>query len=190
MSAEKLRLFVGCGPLDLWADNHKRTLVKIKSELKKREIETLWSPNDNLHITLSFIGDSDSDQLSEIIEKLKDAAANISPFQIKTKGLGAFPELESARILFADVAKSRDLLAAQTKIENALGLSETNEYHPHITLARLRNLKSLRKVIEPWKNQLSDSLEVNSFRLFKSVPQGAYRQYIPIQDFPLTSPLS
>lgn len=182
----KMRLFIALGPFPNWTAQQQQSLQKLKISFKQRDIDGLWVPQDNFHITLSFLGDREEAELPEIYARVEELASLCPPLRLRTKGLGAFPELESARVIFADVRRSKNLLEIQSKLETALKQEPETDYHPHISLYRLRNLKSARKLIEPWRNQFAGEIMADSIQVFKSVQQGAYRVYVPLASFALT----
>lgn len=130
-----------------------------------------WTPPENIHLTLRFIGEVDEATANDIDEVLSDLRA--PAFDLTMKGVGEFGGKE-ARSLWVGVAPNEALQRLVAKIENALqrmGLeAETRKYTPHVTLARLRDapLPKVREFLSA--NNLFDSgnFAVRSFALFSS----------------------
>jgi 2'-5' RNA ligase len=101
--------------------------------------ETRWTPPEQLHLTLRFIGAVDG-HLSTLIKQTL-AELTFTPFWLQIQGLGHFPPKRPAKILWAGVAENPNLVQLQRQIESRLvqlGLApETRQFHPHLTIARL-----------------------------------------------------
>ncbi|MBL9096429.1 MAG: RNA 2',3'-cyclic phosphodiesterase [Alphaproteobacteria bacterium] len=141
-----------------------------------------WTPVENLHLTLRFIGEVDEPTAVDI-----DAALSVlreDAFQLTLRGVGEFGGRDPHAI-WAGVAANPALTHLVAKIERALqriGLpAETRKYAPHVTLARLRDTP-VAKVLEFLSTHgLFDSgpFDVRSFGLYSSfqTPRGSlYRE--------------
>lgn len=130
-----------------------------------------WTPIENLHLTLRFIGEVDEATANDIDEVLVDLHRHA--FDLTLKGVGEFGGRE-ARSLWAGVASNAPLLRLAAKIESAFQRmgrpAETRRFAPHVTLARLKDAP-LAKVHEFLSvNNLFDSgsFRVSAFTLFSS----------------------
>ncbi|MEL6373808.1 MAG: RNA 2',3'-cyclic phosphodiesterase [Pseudomonadota bacterium] len=98
-----------------------------------------WVEADLLHLTLRFAGDLDRRQAREWYAALADVSAD--PFALEISGTGAFGG-DRPRSVWAGIKRSRPLEALQAAIETAsrrAGLApEPRNFHPHVTLARMR----------------------------------------------------
>lgn len=102
-----------------------------------------WVRPEHLHLTLAFLGDTDEVDVPRVEDALLEAALGVGPLDLTAAGLGAFPDLERARVLWAgvegDVDRLRDLQARLVASLSAAGFPlEDRGYSPHITLARSR----------------------------------------------------
>lgn len=130
-----------------------------------------WSPVENFHLTLRFIGEVSETTANDIDGVLEGLHGH--GFTLALKGVGEFGGRDP-RALWVGVAPNESLMRLAAKIESALqrmGLeAETRKYSPHITLARLRDAP-IAKVSEflaahaPFE---SAPFPVNSFSLFSS----------------------
>lgn len=183
--SENRRLFIGCEVDSRFTEQILQVIKKLKTQFIDREIEALWSRPEDLHLTLVFLGNIPAQRLEGIEEILSKAGREIAPFQLRTQGLGCFPEERSARVIFAKVAKSQGLLDLQSNLENRLveaGIHarEGREYIPHITMVKLRNPKAVRTFIDPWLRKDFGRLTVSKLTLFESIQSGNYRKYLPL----------
>jgi len=99
-----------------------------------------WTPSHQLHLTLRFIGEVDDGTFEDVKECLE--MVNFSAFSIRLAGTGFFPPRKQPRVLWVGVEKSTELNDLFSLIENSLesaGLApDERTFHPHVTVARLR----------------------------------------------------
>lgn len=98
-------------------------------------------PEEQLHLTLRFIGEVDGTTFLD----LKDSLATVQarPVYISIKGVGHFPPRGKPKVLWAGIEPTAELIILRNKVNSALnqvGIEpEKRKFHPHITLARLNN---------------------------------------------------
>lgn len=147
-------------------------------------------PEENLHLTLSFLGDVTDEGLGELHDTLSGIRA--APVELRFEGLGLFGE-DRPRALWAAVAGDPALLALQKQVERAArkaGLSpEARRFVPHVTLVRM---KGRREDAGPLARFLADRggasappLRAVAFSLMSSRlrPEGA--EYEELARYPL-----
>ncbi len=105
-----------------------------------------WVPPENMHITLRFVGEVDTNVAEDVHAELE--RVSLSPPDIRLHGVGLFESRGRVRSLWAGVERSDALSHFQSRIEIACqraGLApETRRYHPHVTLARCRDTSVAR----------------------------------------------
>lgn len=153
----------------------------------KKEIETKWSKPENWHITIVFLGEKEESEIPELWNNVKLACKDAKPFEIRIENVGAFPDNREARILWFGVQKSNALLQLQNKIELALEVNRSQEYIPHMTFGRLRNMKSVWDIIKPFARKTIGKLKVEEIVLFESIQSGKYPIYKPLEKINLQS---
>ena len=62
-----------------------------------------WEPDDKLHCTLKFLGDTPDEQVSPLTASLTALVAGRAPFDLAFGGLGVFPERGEPRIIWAGI---------------------------------------------------------------------------------------
>ena len=139
-----------------------------------------WVSEDQLHLTLRFIGDADGAQFREIKDEL--AGIKAPPFRLTLKGIGHFPPRKNPRVLWAGVEKNDTLLLLKSKVDSALnrvGLpGDDRKFAPHVTLARFRDPPSLNRLTTYIAgNNLFATMPfaISAFHLYSSqlTPKGA-----------------
>lgn len=133
-----------------------------------------WVPEENLHLTLLFLGTQDR----RTLEDLDAALIGVAPprFELALSGVGCFGGGRDARLVFAGVDESAPLRALQRKIETAArsaGIEIADRrFTPHVTLARWGRgevrADALQAYIERENLFRSPSFEVSEFVLFRS----------------------
>lgn len=149
-----------------------------------------WQEDDQLHLTLRYIGEVDRHRANDIAEAL--AALRFDPFPVIVCGTGTFERKGRVHTLFADVERTAPLVALRNRIERACietGIEpEHRKYAPHITLARLNTASGpiapfltghagLR--LGPW--------ECRSFLLYESLLRPTGSIYEPVMAYPARS---
>jgi RNA 2',3'-cyclic 3'-phosphodiesterase len=136
-----------------------------------------WSPRDNLHLTLRFIGDVDEPRARDIDIAL--AGIEIAPFELSLKGTGYFG-VEAPHAIWLGVEGNPSLLALQKKCERACrqaGLApDTRAYTPHVTLCYLPRHLALQPVLayRELHNLLRSKVWLaDRFYLYSSATHGA-----------------
>ncbi len=114
-----------------------------------------WVPVENIHLTLKFLGDILPSKVPEISSALKEIKAHQSPIQIQISDIGAFPNINRARVIWVGLNYPETLRKLQSQIESQFAKldfpREERRFSPHLTLARVRDHAqpaSLRKIAE------------------------------------------
>lgn len=166
----------------------KNSLRKLKKDAVAKEWEFRFTPPENLHITLNFLGEVSEADLPKLTGIGRSVAAAHSAFALKISGFDAFPELQHARVIWAGVQNKKNLQALFEDFEKKLQfLNRTPEhsYIPHLTLARLRNPHSVKNFLSPFLRKSFGSIECNVIGLYKSEQRGLYPHYELIESFSL-----
>jgi 2'-5' RNA ligase len=146
-----------------------------------------WQSDDQLHLTLRFIGEVDGPMADDIDTALQ--SVRHPPFELALSGIGAFDRRGQATALWAGVTPDGPLKALHKKIDHAIARAghqpERRAFHPHITLARFgRGGAPLQPFLET-RTVASAPFPVSGFCLYEShlTPEGAI--YTPAATYPL-----
>lgn len=114
-----------------------------------------WVEVHNLHLTLKFLGNIPEERIAQVSTALDAIAAQFMPFEFEVLGIGGFPSLNRPRVLWVGTIATDDLLKLQGQVEAAmtkLGIPrEEREFHPHITIGRVKSQHGLRPTLEVLK---------------------------------------
>lgn len=137
-----------------------------------------WQSDDQLHITLRFIGEVDRHSGQDVAAAL--GSIHHPGFEIAVNGIGTFERRGQPEILWAGLSPQEPLRALHNKVDQACaraGLApERRAYHPHITLARLKSSSGpVAGILETHGSATSPAFAVNHFALFESTltPEGS-----------------
>jgi 2'-5' RNA ligase len=131
-----------------------------------------WVKQDNMHITLAFLGEIPIDTVSEIDGLLKEVACTNYQFMIKFTGLGFFPNIKTPRVYWIGIQKQPLLDKLKNDIDTGLerlGLPyDKKPFSPHLTIGRIKT--SPAKIKLDYINSLNFdvSYEVSKIGLVKS----------------------
>jgi 2'-5' RNA ligase len=147
-----------------------------------------WQAEDQLHLTLRFIGEVDRHQAADVDAAL--ASILHLPFDIALAGTGSFEHRGQPAILWAGVAPQAPLKTLHKKIDQAIvrtGLeAEGRAYHPHITLARLpRGAGPIGHFLASGGALSGPSLHVDEFCLYESKLTPAGPVYTTVERYRL-----
>ena len=151
-----------------------------------------WVAKDTLHITLKFLGETKSDQITRLDTHLS-RIGGFSPFGVTMSGVGAFPDLSSPRVLWMGVGEGKGqlikLAASVDRAALASGFEEERRtFHPHLTLARARTGSPPHmpaELAEMLKSCPMPSWTCNGLTLMRSRLSPGGPTYTPIARFSL-----
>ncbi len=113
-----------------------------------------WAAERQLHFTLKFLGDVEEERI-EAARRATAAAARGGPgsFRLALEGLGAFPPKGAARVVWAGCGAGAEALASlAATVEEAFDTAgfprEERPFSPHLTLARVRDPLSGRRLAQ------------------------------------------
>lgn len=150
-----------------------------------------WVPADRLHVTVRFIGEVDASQ-AEAIRSALAPDVSVPPFELAIAGVGTFPEHGAPRVVWAGVSAGAAALASveaevSTRLDRSGVAREPRPYHPHVTLARVREPGGVRTAT--WLAGLTERRfgvsPANAITLFESRPSPQGHIYVALQRTPL-----
>ena len=107
-----------------------------------------WVRPEAMHITLKFIGETDSAKL-EALHAVLATIHSPQPVEMNFRGVGFFPNEHQPRVLWCGVNASPSLPKLAAEIEHALASlgfpAESREFVPHLTIARFQSPKGVQR---------------------------------------------
>ena len=116
----------------------------LQSALKARGLRLRWVKPQNLHLTLKFLGDIPVTAVADLGLALRRASQGAEPLALTLQGMGVFPGIRRARVLWVGLGGQIEALQSiYQKIEDEfadLGLvREKRGFKAHLTLARIKD---------------------------------------------------
>ena len=141
-----LRLFIALTPDEAVKEALAEVQERLRQRLPARTVK--WTPPEQIHLTLRFLGDVPEDAVAGLTDALAHAAAGQRSFELIAERLGVFPTLRRPRVLWVGLGGGlRELTAVQQALQNATapwGAREEKDFHAHLTLGRVRELAPAR----------------------------------------------
>jgi RNA 2',3'-cyclic 3'-phosphodiesterase len=150
-----------------------------------------WQDDEQLHITLRFIGEVDRHQAEDAATAL--AGVRFPTLEIAAEGVGTFDTRGRVNALWAGVRPREGLAALHRKIDQALVLAglapERRAYLPHITLARMNSpAEAVAQFVEAHAGLATLAFTVDHFLLFESHLGQRGAHYEVVERYPLSGP--
>ena len=159
------RLFVA---IDL-PESTKRFLVDLDPKIRG----VRWTDASQMHLTLAFFGDVPEDVDLALREKL--SAIQFGAFFLPIIGAGTFPPKGPPKIIWIGVGRGHPhLFQVHKRVQEAAlaaGIEpELRPWHPHITIARCRDVapQSIRKFLRSNIDLDAGMIRVEAFHLYSS----------------------
>jgi 2'-5' RNA ligase len=167
-------------------------LILLEEELARTQSDVKIVGKENLHFTVKFFGEIGEVEVQEIDRRLSDL--KMQGQNVTVMGLGSFPDIRRPSVVWVGVAKEDEkklISLAELLIDSVkeIGRQEDHEYHPHITIARLksgRNKDALLSFIQKNSNLEFGRVRLNKLKLKSSVltPRGPI--YSDVHEYDLT----
>jgi 2'-5' RNA ligase len=132
-----------------------------------------WTDPAQMHLTLSFFGDVPEEIDLVLREKL--SSIEFGAFFLPVAGVGMFSAKGAPKIIWIGVGKAHPhLFQIHKRVQEsalAAGLEpELRPWHPHITIARCRDVsaQSLRKFLQSNAEFDAGMVRVEAFQLYSS----------------------
>jgi 2'-5' RNA ligase len=184
---QKIRLFIA---IEL-PEPIQKALLEAAAQLGRRLPEGVvrWVKPEQMHLTLRFLGDTAVARLPALQDQLEELGNQHAPFCLRLNGVGAFPNRQKPRVVWAGLAGELAVLQAmQVALEArvvALGWAgEQRPFSPHITLGRVKDAGQVQEMA--WGSDLAAlEFRVTAVQLVQSElrpfgPIYTVRQMVPL----------
>jgi len=160
------RLFIG---LEL-PQSCKATLQALDPRLKGLR----WLPAEQLHLTLSFLGEVPTARIEVLSQGLSEV--RVPPFFLPLRDIGVFNVWGRPSVVWVGVGQGHPhLFALHRRVQDAVlrtGLEpDLKPFHPHVTVGRAKGIS--KSFLQPFLRQHAaaefDMFKVTGFALYSSV---------------------
>jgi len=161
-------------------------IQSIRSKLKNESVK--WVDLNQIHITLSFIGDTSEGSIRDVSEMLLERVDGFGTVELCIRGIGVFKSLTDPRVIWAGISDSGRLTGLYDLIRgglNELGLlTDERSFNPHITLGRIRSVEIpglFKHLIDEYKGVYFQKAVISEVVYFESILQQTGPLYLPIK---------
>lgn len=171
----------------------KALLVRVQDALRRADADVKWVEEENLHLSLKFLGDLEEEALSRLKGVLSVEALRWPAMSLSYAGIGTFPERGEPRVVWAgcggDVEKLAALAGAVERSAEQVGVPrERKPFVAHLTVGRVRSGRNVKRLLSAISSQREVPLgrdDVKEFVLYQSTLTDQGPVYERIADFGL-----
>ena len=163
------------------------------ASLKRDYPHFKWVGEQNLHITLAFLGNVEASKIDSIIELAQSNPPPESPFELRLTNFGTFPNAKRPRVLWLGIDNAYRLAqlaqwSADITKQLDIAADNSNPFHAHVTVARIPKPppSTLQTALDTAPEWPSDAFQVCHVSLFTSTLTPNGPQYNRIETFPLS----
>lgn len=160
----------------------------IKTAEKWKDLPVKWVREENLHVTLFFLGYIDDQTMTKTCQLVRETVSGEDIFDLEFDRIELAPDQKDPKMIWLSGNPSEELLALYEKIEKKLGIftASKKSFRPHITLGRIRKRKWQELETSPEiSEKISMGLTVESIDIMASDFQDEEREYVIIESCPL-----
>ena len=158
----------------------KAKMYRIVKEFKQIDARIKYVELENLHLTLKFFGDIDTEGIDLLSSKIENVVSNFDKFTVKIKGCGAFPNTNRIKVIWLGLDEDAIVKQLHDELDKEfvkLGFDKDRKFSTHLTIGRMKSAKGKDKVkskIEEFSEVEIGEMCVDKIILKKSTltPQG------------------
>jgi len=154
----------------------KNNIEKLINELKLILTPIKWVDKKNLHITLKFLGWVEDEKMEPIEKCITECAKGFKPFTLSFAGMGAFPDLKHARVIWIGTkdgsGNAKEMADCIERKASKKGFrEEEREFSSHLTIGRIKekiDAGAVSKFVSEHENSEFGSFNVEYVSIMKS----------------------
>ncbi|MCR4280147.1 MAG: RNA 2',3'-cyclic phosphodiesterase [Candidatus Komeilibacteria bacterium] len=136
---DKVRAFIGIPMPDEVQESIYREIWPLFSFVRGCH----WVPKQNLHLTMSFLGDITMAQVATVRQIMNDIVSTATDLTLQTVGVVFYPSSDRPQVIALEIRLSQELKELHhlltAEIINKVGLEiNATSFSPHITIARVK----------------------------------------------------
>ena len=173
------------------------SLEDLQRALKQQGLKLRWVHPENIHLTLKFLGDISAEEIPAVERIIRTVSLSQTVFSLDAKGLGVFPTVKKARVLWSGIhGDLKRLSDFQSNLDRALAdmgfEPEKRSFRGHLTLGRIKGRvdgRGLASAISRFGSFVSPPFKAERLILFKSdlklsgaVYQELFAEHLPNVD--------
>lgn len=157
------RCFIGI----IVPESIKSSIIQIQKQLKTLPIVAKFVEPENLHLSLSFLGEVNEMEIERTGNILDLICSKYREFEVDLLGIKLIPNESYVRVIALDVKQEISLEKITKEVKEKIG---GDVKPPHLTLCRVKNIDK-KAIPEIKKIKVNIRLPVTSVYLIKSTLQ-------------------
>ncbi|MFH1784390.1 MAG: RNA 2',3'-cyclic phosphodiesterase [bacterium] len=141
------------------SDEVRSNISRAIDECRSISPQVKWVKQDNIHITLRFLGEVNPADIENVEKATRAASQGHAGFSVAFKGMDGFPNIRNPRVIWVGVTAGGNVVSELSeKIARELicygFIPDERKFVPHVTIARIKMLKNkagLAKKVESFK---------------------------------------
>ncbi len=174
-------------------DDIRSRLHAAQQRLRDPSAKIRFVAEENLHVTLTFLGDVDDAAVNDVCSLAGEVASAAEPMEFDIVGISCVPPAGQLRMLWAGATDPNAQMAQLlTDLDAAMGemgfKMEHRAFNPHITLARIKycpNPAIIRNAAAPLAGKHFGTQHCTHLTAYTSTLTPAGPIYTPIAKLPL-----
>lgn len=149
---------------------------RAQEELAHYRLKVRWVKPENIHLTLKFLGDLDPSHIDDVAAVVAKSTESRAPFMLAAKGVGVFPNIKRARVIWigveGQVTELIDLQQDLTSRLTTIGFPpERRRFSGHLTIGRTKGAigaSRLMKALDNIRSFTSKSFPIERIIIYSS----------------------
>ena len=135
-------------------ENIKRQAIEIQEDLREYGCRISWTKASGMHLTVKFLGDTDESIIDALGDAFGEVCRRYSGFELNLSETGVFGG-KHPTVMWLGLSFPEELMNFQKEIDRAaekFGFKpEKRQFHPHLTLARIKDTSGVLPMIEKFR---------------------------------------
>ena len=149
---------------------------------------------DKIHLTLAFLGEQPDSLENQLVGAIQGSIKEIKPFEVTPAYIDGFPNIHNPLVLWVGVKGDIDKLLLireriKDEIESLRLPVDERRFVPHISIAKLNHDfkidRNLEEELEKIMTADIEPIQINSIKLFQSVPEGGLHSHNTLAEIKL-----
>jgi 2'-5' RNA ligase len=172
----------------------REQIGEISRELRKSRLPARWVREENIHLTIVFLGSTEETVLEDLKETVGSVLKGVTGFTARLNGVGVFPNWRKPRVLWIGLdGDIKALSRLRDELQDALkvfGLREEKRpFRAHLTLGRFKdrldNDEELKLILDRYRDTTSKTYSFDELVLFRSDLKPSGPVYTKMASWPL-----
>ncbi len=146
-----------------------------------------WVDLINLHITLSFLGDTGEDMVEVISEKVEEVTHLTEPFDLIFRGMGVFKNIRYPKVLWIGTEQNPTIGLIKKALDDELERigfpKEERDFRSHLTIARIKWIKNrniFEDLLKKYEDEYFQKFRIEHLIFYESILKPEGPEYIEL----------